>query len=121
MHFRERGNVVQVIRTTYDSSSKKGKNEIVGRLVKNNPQVSDDLKATLTSEERKELSAWIDGHAASERLKRELAARTLAEQLALAKEWFKGQKNDDARALAATLSPAWMQLRSVLKRNGLVE
>jgi hypothetical protein len=121
MHIRERGNVVQVIRTKYDSTSKRGKNEIVGRLAKTNPQISDDLKATLTSEERKELSAWIDGHAASERLKRELAARTLVEQLTFATEWFKTQKGDDARALAATLSPAWMQLRSVLKRNGLVE
>jgi hypothetical protein len=121
MHFRERGNVVQIIRTKYDSGSKRGKNEIVGRLVKANPQISDALESTLTSEERKELAAWIKGHATSERLKRELAVRTLPEQLALAKEWFKSQKGDDARILAAALSPAWVQLRMVLKRNGLVE
>jgi hypothetical protein len=121
MHFRERGNVVQLIRTTYDSASKKAKNEIVGRLLKTNPNISDDLKATLTSEEHDELTAWIHGRAASDRLKRELAARTLAEQITLAKDWFKGHKGDDARALAATLSPAWMQLRAVLKRNELVE
>lgn len=121
MHFRERGNVVQIIRTTYDSGSKKGKNEIVGRLARANPQASQALEATLTTEERKELAAWLKGHATNERLKRELAARTLPEQLALAKEWFKGQKGDDARLLAATLSPAWVQLRGVLKRNGFVE
>jgi hypothetical protein len=121
MHFRERGNVVQIIRTKYDSGSKKGKNEIVGRLVKANPQISDALEKTLTTEERKELAAWLKGHATLERLKRELAVHTLAEQLALAKEWFKAQKGDDARILAATLLPAWVQLRGVLKRNGLVE
>lgn len=121
MHFRERGNVVQIIRTKYDSGSKKGKNEIVGRLVKANPQISDALEKTLTTEERKELAAWLKGHATLERLKRELAVHTLAEQLALAKEWFKNQKGDDARILAATLLPAWVQLRGVLKRNGLVE
>ena|ERR1700722_17461897 len=121
MHFRERGNVVQIIRTTYDSGSKKGKNEIVGRLVKADPQISDALEKSLTTEERKELTAWVKGHATVERLKRELAARSLSEQLTLAQEWFKSQKGDEARALAATLSPAWLQLRTVLKRNGLVD
>jgi hypothetical protein len=121
MHFRERGNVIQIIRTTYDSGSKKGKNEIVGRLKKAKPEISEALEKTLNTEERKELTAWIKGHATSERLKRELAVRTLPEQLALAKEWFKGQKGDDARVLAAALHPAWIQLRGVLKRNGLAE
>ena len=121
MHFRERGQIVQVIRTTYDPSSKKGKNEIVGRLVKANPQISDALEAALSSEERKELGVWIKGHATVEQLKRELAVRTLPEQLALAEEWFEDQKGDDARALAAALIPAWVQLRIVLKRKGLIE
>jgi hypothetical protein len=121
MHFRERAHVVQIIRTSYDSGSKKGKNQIVGRLLKANPQIPAALEAALTKEERKELSAWIEGHATSERLKRELAVRTLPEQLALAEEWFADQKGDDARVFAATLVPAWVQLRMVLKRNGLIE
>ena len=121
MHFRERGHVVQLIRTTYDAGSKKGKNEIVGRLARANIKVSEELEAALKPDERKELTAWIEGHATVERLKRELAVRTLPEQLALAKEWFKGQKGDDARALAAALIPAWVRFRNLLKRNGLVE
>jgi hypothetical protein len=121
MHFREREHVVQIIRTAYDPSSKKGKNEIVGRLVKANPKVPVDLEATLTAEERKEVAAWIEGHATSERLKRELAVRTLPEHLALAEQWFANQKGEDARILAATLIPAWAQLRAVLKRSGLIE
>ena len=121
MHFRERGQIVQLIRTSYDSKSKKGKNEIVGRLEKANPKISEALEAVLTTEERHELADWIGGYAAKERLKRELAVRTLPEQLALAKEWFSDQKGDDARLLAASLTPAWAQLRGLLKRNGLVE
>ena len=112
---------MQIIRTSYDSGSKRGKNEIVGRLVKSNPQISDELKAALSSEERKELAAWIGGRASLERLKRELAVRNLPGQLALAEEWFADQKSDDARVLAATLVPAWVHLRGVLKRNGLVD
>jgi hypothetical protein len=121
MHFRERGHIVQLIRTTYDPGSKKGKNEIVGRLVKANIQVSKELEAALKSDERKELAAWIEGHAAVGRLKKELAVRTLPEQLALAEEWFADQKGDNARVLAAALIPAWIRFRARLKKNGLVE
>lgn len=121
MHFRERGQVVQIIRTTYDASTKKGKNEIVGRLVKANPKITDELKSVLSSAERKEVSAWIDGYATVGQLKRELAVRTLTEQLSLAEEWFADKKGDDARFLAASLVPAWLRLRGALKRNGLVE
>jgi hypothetical protein len=121
MHFRERGHIVQLIRTTYDAASKKGKNEIVGRLVKANIQVSKELEAALKPEERKELEVWIAGHATVVRLKRELAVRTLPEQLALAEEWFADQKGDDARVMAAAVIPAWIRFRAGLKRNGLVE
>jgi len=122
MHFRERGNVVQIIRTTYDAASKKGKNEIVGRLQKANPQVPKTLESALKADERKELAAWLDGYATLGRLKRELAVRTLPEQLGLAEEWF-GDKNkgDEARVLALALIPAWSQLRAALKRNGFIE
>jgi hypothetical protein len=121
MHFRERDQVVQIIRTKYDAELKRGKNEIVGRLAKANPKISDELAAALTKEERKEVAAWIEGHANVGRLKMELAVRTLPEQLALAEEWFAEQKGDDARFLAASLVPAWTRLRAALKKNNLVE
>ncbi len=121
MHFRERDQIVQIIRTKYDAALKKGKNEIVGRLAKANPKITDKLGAVLTKEERKEVAAWIEGYATVARLKRELAVRTLQEQLALAEEWFAEQKGDDARFLAASLVPAWKRLRSALKKNNLLE
>ena len=121
MHFRERAQMVQLIRTSYDPGTKKSKSEIVGRLAKANPKVSDALNATLTPAERKELAAWLAGRATVERLKRELAVRNLPEQLALAEEWFASQKSEEAKALAANLVPAWGRLRVALKRSGLVE
>jgi hypothetical protein len=121
MHFRERNQIVQIIRTKYDAALKKGKNEIVGHLAKSNPEIADKLAAALTKEERKEVAAWIEGYATVGRLKRELAVRTLPEQLALAEEWFKDQKGDDARILAASVVPAWARLRAVLKKNDIIE
>ena len=55
------------------------------------------MTATLTKEERKEVAAWIEGYATLGRLKRELAARTLQEQLELAQEWFADQKGDEIK------------------------
>lgn len=121
MHFRERGQIVQLIRTKYDAAKKKGKNEIVARLNKAKPEISDEIKKTLTPEELKEVAAWVEGYGTVTRLKRELAVRTLPEQLALAKDWFADQKGNDARFLAASLMPAWVRLRATLKKSGLVE
>ena len=121
MHFRERGTVVQLIRTSYDSTTKKGKNEIVGRLVKNNPKITPQLDGVLTDKERKEVKAWIVGNGTTGRLKEQLAAHTLAEQMALEEEWFKGHKGEDARILATTLMGSWLPLRQVMKKNGLIE
>ncbi len=121
MHFREREQSVQIIRTKYDPGTKKGKNEIVGRLAKNKPTVSEELKLALTPEERKEVATWIDGYSTVSRLKRELAARSLPEQLTLAEAWFATQKGNEARFLAASLIPAWVRLRASLKKSGLVE
>lgn len=121
MHFRERNQIVQIIRTKYDAALKKGKNEIVGHLAKAKPKVTDELKAALTAEERKEVAAWIAGHGTVERLRQELAVRTLQENMTLAEAWFKEQTGDDARFLAASLVPAWTRLRVALKKGGLVE
>ncbi len=121
MHFRERNQIIQIIRTKYDAAEKKGKNEIVGRMRKANPKLTDELAAVLTKDERKEVTAWIDSYATVAGLKRELAARTLHEQLALAQEWFTEQKGEQARLIAASLVPAWVRLRATLKKNGLIE
>jgi hypothetical protein len=121
MHFRERGRIVQIIRTNYDKGSKKGKNEIVGRIDKAKLEISSELEAKLSAKERKEVAAWIGGYGDVVRLKREIAVRILPEQLALAEEWFAEQKGDDARFLAASLTPAWARLRAALKKNNLLE
>jgi hypothetical protein len=121
MHFREREQIVQIIRTKYDPDTKKGKNEIVGRLAKANPKITEELKAALTNDERKEVTTWISGYANVGKLKRELAVRTLQEQLTLAEEWFADKKTDEARFLATSLVPAWGRLRSALNKNGLID
>jgi hypothetical protein len=121
MQFRDRVKVVQIIRVSKDPDSKKTKNEVVGRLVKSNLRISPELEAKLTAKEHKEVTGWIEGYSDIERQKRDLAVRTLPEQLAIAEEWFKDKKSDDARNLATTLFRAWTHVRTVIKQNGLIE
>jgi hypothetical protein len=47
MHFRERDQIVQIIRTKYDAELKRGKNEIIGRMAKANPKITDELDRKL--------------------------------------------------------------------------
>ncbi len=117
MHIRERGQIVQIIRTKYDAGTKKGRNEIVGRMSKSKPQITSELKSALTPQELKEVTAWIGARGAVDQLKKELAVRTLSENLALAEQWFADHKNEDARLLAESVVPAWFRLRSVLKKH----
>lgn len=121
MHFRERGKFVQIVRTSLAGGAKKVKSEIVGRLEKAKPRLTAEIEARLSAKERKAVGAWIESHLHVEKLKRELAVRGLPGHLALAEEWFKERKDDDARILAATLFRSWTQLRVLLKRNGLIE
>jgi hypothetical protein len=121
MHFRERGQVIQIIRTVRDSKSRKGKSKLLGRLQKSKLHISEELATVLTAEERKEVAAWIKGQATAERLKKELAVRTLPEQMALAGQWFAEQKTEDSQVMAAALVPAWTRLRVILNRSGLLE
>lgn len=121
MHIRERGQIVQIIRTKYDAATKKGKNEIVGRMSKSKPQITTELKSALSAQELKEVNEWIASRATVDQLKRDLAVRTLAETMALAEQWFADHKGDDARQLAESVVQAWFRLRSVLKKSGFAE
>lgn len=60
MHFRERGRVVQVIRTTYDASTKKGRPQIVARLERQKPRVTPEMRQACTPEELVEIKVWIE-------------------------------------------------------------
>ncbi|MGQ0622867.1 MAG: hypothetical protein ACT4QA_23675 [Panacagrimonas sp.] len=59
MHFRERNRMVQVIRTTYDPARQKGRPEIVARLSKAKPAITDEVRKVCTPDELLEIQAWI--------------------------------------------------------------
>jgi hypothetical protein len=122
MHFRFRNNLVQVIRTTYDPASKKPRSEIVGRLSRNEPELGDDLRTACTAAEIAEVKSWIANNLRARAVAAEHAARTLAEQIDRAAEWFASTPDrEGARPLAAEVQQQWARLRSQMRRGGLIE
>lgn len=65
MHFRERNRVVQVIRTTYDRRTQKGRPEIVARLSKARPAITEDVRKACSADELREIEAWIAANSAT--------------------------------------------------------
>lgn len=122
MHFRQRSKAIQVIRTTYDSQTKRAKNQILGSILKGNPQVSEQLNAACSPAELKEVNAWLEQYRGFELLKNEYAAKSLPEQIALAAAWFEQQPQDDnARLLATSVFFEWAALRNIFKKQQLLD
>ena len=122
MHFRQRNNVIQIIRTVYDPVTKKGKNEIVGRMNRTRPEISDDLRLALTAEEIREVENWLDGRLRLEHLQAEMAARTLPDAMHKATQWLTNPDNEeDARRLFIDIQQAIHQLRRAANLASLIE
>jgi hypothetical protein len=122
MHFRLRNNLVQVIRTTYDPASKKPRTEIVGRLRRGDTEPDADLLATCTPDEVEEVRRWIASSMKAHAVAAEHAARSLAEQMARANEWFASAPDKEAaRLLASDVQQQWVKLRHQFHRDGLLD
>lgn len=122
MHFRIRKNVVQFIRTTYDSSKKKGVNTIVGTVALASPELSDDLRKQLSNEEISAFNTWLNTQHRALLLKEEFAALNLAETIALAEKWF--ERNNDTKTsqlLVTEIVNNWLSLRRILSQKGLLD
>ncbi|ASF47602.1 hypothetical protein [Methylovulum psychrotolerans] len=122
MHFRVRKNVIQLIRVTYDGSTKKGSNAIIGSVRLSAPELSDELRVKLTEAEVRAFQVWLDTQHKTLMLKEEVAALTLAETLSLAERWFERGQGGDAAAMAAQdIVFQWQALRKVFLKKGLLE
>jgi len=115
MHFRTRNKTIQVIRTTYDADSKKGKNEIVARMPAANPRINDDMIDSLSSSELQEVEQWLEGRARLDSMQNELAAKTLNEAINKAAKWFAATSNkEEAQTVYAGINQAMRGLRKAV-------
>lgn len=116
MHIRVRNQVAQLIRTTYDPATKKGKNTIIGRVKLDSLELDDALREALTPEELDQFKAWRENHALVHQLRSQLAALTLPEAMAEASRWLSANPDSEAaRAAAANIQRELLTLRRALK------
>ena len=120
MHFRFRGNNIQVVRSQTDTASGKAKSVPVGSINRLTLAISDKLRENCSREELKEIEAWVKRYQIVDGLKRQYAALTLPEQIAAARQWFESAKLEDARLLTDDILTAMAQLRRTLNRRELL-
>lgn len=119
MQFRERRRVIQVIRTTYDPELKRGRSEVVGKIDKAAPTVTDKLQKTCTPEELAEIGAYLASRHESQRTEAVRAgAETLPDEMRKAAEYFRTHQGVRAMEFAAEIRAAWDELKAAMRKAG---
>jgi len=120
MHFRFRGNNIQVVKSQMDPKTGKAVSTPIGSINRVKFAVSKKLLGNCSPEELKEIEAWVKRYRAVDDLKHKVAAVTLPEQISAAMKWFKQASAEDAREPAEDALAAIAMLRRMLNKRGLV-
>lgn len=120
MHFRFRGNNIQVVKTQPDPATGKAKSVPVGSINRATLGISDKLRENCSPDELAEIAAWVKRHQTVAALKRRHAALTLPEQMVDAIAWFREVGPEEARPAAEEIIATMTTLRRVLNRRGLL-
>lgn len=119
MQFRERRRVIQVIRTTYDPELKRGRSEVVGKIDKAAPAITDKLHKTCSPEELSEIATYLTNRQNMLRTEAVRAgAETLPAQMRAAAEYFRTHRDEEAKDFAVEIRAAWDELKSALRKAG---
>ena len=120
MHFRFRGNNIQVVKSQPDSVTGKAKPVPLGSINRATFAVSDKLRESCSPAELEEIEAWVKRYQAVDDMKLQHAALTLPEQMAAAAQWFESASPDEAREVIDDIITAMGGIRRVLTRRGLL-
>jgi hypothetical protein len=120
MHFRFRGNNIQVVKSQKTADGGKAKSMPMGSINRQTLSISDKLRSNSSAAELQEIEAWVKRYQTIDGIKRKHAALTLPEQMAAAAEWFAQANPDEARQIADDIMTTSVALRRVLNRRGLI-
>lgn len=120
MHFRFRGNSIQIVRSQPDPKTGKARSIPLGSINRASLVVSDKLRANCSAGELQEIESWVKGYQSTVDLKSKHAALTLPEQIGAAIGWFEKAKPDEARQVVEDIVATWTLLRAVLHKQGLL-
>lgn len=122
MRFRDKGNTIQCIRTTYDTTKGRGVDKLVGSLPGDSQFVTAELTPLLTDDERQALTSLLLDRSYARLCKtRSDALVGLAATLKVAQEALRSPQNVALMSAEAT-AELWAQLdemRRSLRAAGL--
>jgi hypothetical protein len=120
MHFRFRGNNIQVVKSQPDPSTGKAKSVPLGSINRATLAISDNLRSNCSPSELQDIEGWVNRYQAIDELKRKHAALTLPEQMAAAASWFETASDEEAQQLADDIVTGMAEVRRVLHKRGLL-
>ena len=80
MHYRFRGNNIQVVKSRLNSKNGKAKSVPLGSINRATLAISDKLRNNCSPEELAEIESWVKQYQGIDELKNKVAALTLPEQ-----------------------------------------
>ena len=116
MHFRVRGNHVQIVKPVEDASGKKNKSKPVGSMNLTTGELNEVAKVTLSPAEVAEAQAWLASHKAAGSKRQELEVATLAERMNDVAKWLRQASAADVALYSEGLGQGMRQLRAALNR-----
>ena len=120
VHFRFRGNNIQVVKTQPDRTTGKAKSVPIGSINRATLAISDKLRSNCSSSELNEIEAWVKRYQVVDELKLKHAALTLPDQMAAAIRWLETASPVEARQIADDILTTTAALHRVLNRRELL-
>lgn len=117
MHFRMRENVVQLIRTTYDPDTKRGKPQLLGTVPRRTMALSEQMAAKLTTEEAAEFEAFARNYRNSIALQAKVHGYQLCDIVRQAIDAAEAAEGADRDLIISNLTLAAQDIRRFLSRK----
>lgn len=117
MHFRLRTNAIQLIRTTYDAQTKRGKSEVVGTVPRRSMTLSDEIAGKLSAEEKAGFEAFVAGYKNTAVLQAKVHAFQIVDIVNQAISAAEASEGIEQDLILANLSDASQTLRKFLHRQ----
>jgi hypothetical protein len=114
MHFRIRGNNVQLVKTVADPESGKAKSAPVGSVNLLTGKINERALEALSSEEVVEVETWLDKKRDLDQRKRQLEAETLPLTLSDVATWINEADRSAVAELAEEIQFGMAEVRRAL-------
>lgn len=119
MKFTKYQNKVVLTRVESDSEGNKTRTKL-GNIRFKNMQFSDGLLDSLSEDEKEEVNAWIDNKRHLISMQKELAAKTLVNNIKDACDWLVEADTTEAAGLYKEIRQANRRMRKILRNKGVI-